>query len=171
MDAKIKYREDKDFIYLSVTSDGMTGEDWVNLFKISGRIIDDNLKHVLLSSGFKPTSGVTTEIAVFKGRVFVGGTQTAKNIREEAEVKKLFVPNPEVACLALVNLPDQALEDLGLDQIIIFHEPIKDSEGDLVLLGISSARGEPRLCMYFGGSDHVYRSCGGIAFASSQTGL
>src|SRR3989338_3860444 len=49
-------------IYFSVTSDGTTGEQWIERLENKGFLLSEYVKSVLRSSDFHPTSGVTTEI-------------------------------------------------------------------------------------------------------------
>ncbi|MFA6295709.1 MAG: hypothetical protein WC666_04855, partial [Candidatus Paceibacterota bacterium] len=51
-------------IYLSVTSDGTTGSQWIERLEDKNFHLRDYTKSVLCSLDFKPTSGVTTKIAV-----------------------------------------------------------------------------------------------------------
>ncbi|MFA6295676.1 MAG: hypothetical protein WC666_04685, partial [Candidatus Paceibacterota bacterium] len=58
-----------------------------------------------------------------------------KKIRAEADKRKLLKPNAEVACLIRENFSDEDIKAMGLWWIVVMHEPIKDSCGDLRLLG------------------------------------
>lgn len=129
-----KWREHDGVIYLSVTSDGTTGPEWIARLGKKGFCVSDYAKSILCSADFKPTSGVTTEIAVLKGMLFEDNNRITKKIRAEAENRKLTKPNAEVACLIRENFSDEDIEAMGLYWIIAMHEPIKDSDGDPLLL-------------------------------------
>src|SRR5687767_5139046 len=64
------WREEDGVIYFSVTSDGTTGEDWIKRLEGNGFRVRDYAKQVLRSPDFKPTNGVTTEVAVLQGMLF-----------------------------------------------------------------------------------------------------
>ncbi|MEX1120240.1 MAG: hypothetical protein WEB94_00595 [Candidatus Paceibacterota bacterium] len=123
------WREEDDVIYFSVTSDGTTGEDWIKRLKGNGFRVGDYAKQVLRSPDFKPTSGVTTEVAVLKGMLFEDNVRITKKIRAEADKRKLGKPEPELACLIRLKFTDKEIEAMGLIWIFAMHEPINDSGG------------------------------------------
>lgn len=123
------WREKDGIIYFSVTSRGTTGEEWVERFDMNGYT-----KSVLRSPDFKPTNGITTEIAVLKGMLFEDNDRITKKIRAEANKRKLTKPNAEVACLIREKFTDEEIEAMGLWGIVAMHELIKDSDGDPLLL-------------------------------------
>ncbi|TSC83408.1 MAG: Uncharacterized protein G01um101417_627 [Parcubacteria group bacterium Gr01-1014_17] len=129
------WREEDDVIYFSVTSDGTTGEDWIKRLEGNGFRVGDYAKQVLRSPDFKPTSGVTTEVAVLKGTLFEDNDRITKKIRAEADKRKLSKPNAELACLIRLKFTDKEIEDMGLWYIVAMHEPINDSDGYPGLLG------------------------------------
>ena len=128
--SKPKWTEKDGVIRFSVTSDGITGEEWISRLESKSFRVSDYAKSVLSSKGFKPTSGITYEIAVLKGEIFSDNDRITKNIRKEAKNRKLSDPNAEVACLAREKFSDKELEAMGLYWIVAMHEPIKDSDGD-----------------------------------------
>jgi len=134
------WREEDGTIYFSVTSDGTTGEDWIKRLEDNGFRIGDYAKQVLRSPDFKPTSGVTTEVAVLKGMLFEDSNRITKKIRAEADKRKLSKPNAELACLIREKFTDKEIEEMGLIWIVAMHEPINDSGGDPGLL--SANRGD-----------------------------
>ncbi|MEK7606653.1 MAG: hypothetical protein AAB444_00415, partial [Patescibacteria group bacterium] len=79
------WREEDGVIYFSVTSDGTTGEDWIKRLEGNSFHIEDYAKQVLRSPDFKPTNGVTTEVAVLKCRLFEDNDRITKKIRAYAE--------------------------------------------------------------------------------------
>ncbi len=121
------WREENDVIYFSVTSDGTTGEDWIMRLEDNGFRIVDDAKQALRSPDFMPTNsmvvGVTIEIVVFRGALFVDNDRTADKIC--AEVDKCKKPNAEVACLIREKITDEEIEAMGLQCIITMHEPIR----------------------------------------------
>ncbi len=128
------WREEDGVIYFSVTSDGTTGEDWIKRLEGNGFCVGDYAKQVLRSPDFKPTNGVTTEVAILKGMLFEDNDRITKKIRAEADKRKLEKPNAELACLIREKFTDKEIEAMGLWWIVAMHEPIKDSDGGPRLL-------------------------------------
>jgi hypothetical protein len=79
------WREENGVITFSVTSHGTTGEDWITRLESKGFRVGDYARQVLPSRDFKPTNGVTTEVAVLKGTLFEDHNRTTENIRAEAD--------------------------------------------------------------------------------------
>ena len=129
------FRQQNSPIYLPpLVSDGTTGPLWIPRLEKQGFRIEDYAKQVLRSPDFKPTNGVTTEIAVLKGVLFEDNDRSTKKIRAEADKRKLEKPNAELACLIREKFTDKEIEAMGLWYIVAMHEPINDSGGDPCLL-------------------------------------
>ena len=163
-----RWREQDGVIYFSVTSDGTTGEQWIKRLEDKGFRVSDYAKSVLRSPDFKPTKGVTTEIAILKGMLFEDRDRITSNIRDLATQRKLTTPNAEVACLIRENFSDEEIEAMGLWWIVAMHEPIKDSDGDLLLLGARRGDGGRWLNAYCGSPDRRWGRDDGFAFVLSQ---
>src|SRR3989338_1235966 len=131
------WREEDGAIYFSVTSEGTTGKDWITRLESKGFRVGDYAKQVLRSPDFKPTNGVTTEVAVLKGMLFEDNDRITKKIRAEADKRKLGKPEPELACFIREKFTDEEIEAMGLVWIVAMHEPIGDSDGSPNLLGAS----------------------------------
>lgn len=155
-------------IYFSVTSDGTTGEDWIERLEGRGFCIGDCAKQVLRSPAFKATSGVTTEIAVLKGTLFSDDDRITKNVRAEAGKRKLAKPNAEVAYLIREKFMDEELEAMGLWWVVVMHEPVKDSDGDPSLLSAGRDDDGPWLDAFYDYPDFSWGRVCGFAFAASQ---
>lgn len=165
------WREENGVIYFKVTSDGTTGEQWIARLANKGYRVGDYAKSLLRSPKFKPTSGVTTEIAVLKGSIFTDEKRITKNIRAEAAKRKLSTPSAEVACLIREMFTDEEIKAMGLSWIVTMHNPIKDSDGDSTLLGTGRNGGDGWLSTYCGSSGGRWDVGYGFAFAVSQVGL
>ena len=168
--ASRRWREQDGVIYFSVTSDGTTGLQWIERLEKKGFRIGNYAKSVLRSDDFKPTSGVTTEIAVLRGMSFADNERTTKNIRAEADCRNLTKPNAEVACLIRENFSDKEIEAMGLWWIVAMHEPIKDFGGDPTLLRANRFDDGRWLGAYSVNPDNRWSRSGGFAFAVSQVG-
>ena len=163
------WREQDGVIYFILRpTNNETGSQWIERLEKKGFRISDWAKSILKSEDFVPTSGITYEIAVLKGMLWNDNERTTKNIRAEADKRKWFKPNAEVACLIREMFTDKELEEMGLWWIVAMHEPIKDSGGDPSLLGagrdddgswLSTTYDEP--------GDRWYRGLG-FAFVASQ---
>lgn len=164
------WREQDGVIYLSVTSDGTTGPEWIKRLEKKGFCLSDYAKSVLRSPGFKPTKGVTTEIAILKGMLFEDRDRITSNIRDLATQRKLTTPNAEVACLIRENFSDKDIEAMGLIWIVTMHEPIKDSDGGPCLLGADRYGVSRCLYAYYDGPDNRWFHEDGFAFVVSQVG-
>ena len=164
------WREQDGVIYLSVTSDGTTGPQWIERLEGKGFRLSDYAKSVLRSPDFKPTSGVTTEIAILKGMLFEDSNRITKKIRAEADKRKLTTPNAEVACLIRENFSDEDIEAMGLIWIVAMHEPIKDSDGGPSLLSADRDDGGRWLDADDGEPGRRWNRDRGFAFVVSQVG-
>ncbi|MCX6716321.1 MAG: hypothetical protein NTV72_00105 [Candidatus Taylorbacteria bacterium] len=162
------WSEQDGVISLSVTSDGTTGPQWIERLEGKGFRLSDRAKSVLRSPDFKPTIGVTTEIAILKGMLFEDNNRITKKIRAEADKRKLTTPNAEVAYLIQENFSDEDIEAMGLVWIVAMHEPIKDSGGDPDLLYASRYGGGRWLDADYDKPDDWWDRDGGFAFAISQ---
>ena len=162
------WREQDGVIYFSVTSDGATGEEWIERLDKKGFRIGNYAKGVLRSDDFKPTNGLTTEIAVLKGMLFADNDRITKNIRAEAGRRKLTKLNAEIACLIREKFTDEDMEAMGLWWIVTMHEPIKDYAGHPFLLGVRRYVRGRWLCAYYGNPGDRWDRQGGFAFVVSQ---
>jgi hypothetical protein len=165
---KSKWIEKDSVIRFSVTSDGTTGEEWIARLESKGFRVGDYAKSVLRSKSFKPTNGVTYEIAVLKGEIFSDNERITKNIRKEAKNRKLSAPNAEVACLIREKFSDKELEVMGLYWIVAMHEPIKDSDGDSKLLSADRDDDGSWLRTGYGSPGSEWHRSNGFAFVVSQ---
>jgi hypothetical protein len=165
-----KWFEKEGVIYFSVTSDGTTGEEWIKRLEDKGFRVVDYTKSVLRSPDFKPTNGVTTEVALLKGMLFKDSNRITKEIRAKAADRKLETPNAEIACLIREQFTDEEIKAMGLTWIVVMHEPIKDSEGDPDLLCMGGYDDGRCLYVYYDKPHASLNREGGFAFAVSQVG-
>jgi hypothetical protein len=163
-----KWREENGVINLgSVTSDGATGQDWIERLEKKGFKVGNCSKSILLSADFKPTIGVATEVVVLKGELF-SNDRVTRNIRAEADKRDWLKPNTEVACLIREKFTDKEIEAMGLWGIVVMHEPIKDSGGRPGLFSANRRGGGCRLSAFCGGPFDRWSRGGGFAFAVPQ---
>ncbi len=161
-------KEGGNIICFSLTTNGLTGRQWIKRFEKLGIKLSDYAKSLLLSPDFKPTkAGVTIPIEVLKGQLFTDEDRTTTNIRASADKRGLTKPNAEIACLIRETFSDKEIEAMGLTWIITMHEPINDSDGDPLLLGARRYDDRPWLgacCVKPGDRWHRSR---GFAFVAS----
>ena len=162
------WREEDGVVYFSVTSDGTTGEYWITRLESKGFHVGDYAKQVLRSPFFKPTNGVTTEVAVLKGMLFEDQSRITKKIRAEADKRKLEKPNAELACLIREKFTDKEIEAMGLWYIVDMHEPINGPDDDPSLLSVGGDSNGRWLSACNGRPDCGWNSDDGFAFAVSQ---
>ncbi len=162
------WRKEDGVIYFSVTSDGTIGEDWLKRLEGNGFRVGDYAKQVLRSSDFKPTNGVTTEVAVLEGLLFEDNDRITKNIRAEADKRKLSKPNAELACLIREKFTDKEIEAMGLWYVVAMHEPVNDFDGVPNFLGADRSGDGRWLNAYYGDPGSGWDRDNGFAFAVSQ---
>ncbi|KKR19846.1 MAG: hypothetical protein UT50_C0028G0008 [Candidatus Moranbacteria bacterium GW2011_GWA2_39_41] len=135
-----RWREQNSILYFAVTSHGRTASQWIKYF--GKRILPDFVMEMLKSPEFRPTNGVTTEVAVLRGSLYNGrGDLTAKKMFIEGERRKLERPSAEIACLiAEMFQSDEITHEMRLSGIIVMHAPIKyDGAGVLFEIGDNSS--------------------------------
>ena len=170
-----QWREENGVIYFSVTSDGTTGCEWIKLF---GFHLDKRVRQILLSPDFKPTTGVTTQVAVLKGRLFGSSERVTGKIRTAAYAgtftrgQKLFDPNAELAYLIRRKFMGNEIEEMGLRRIVVMHEPVSFSDCDsddsnLLCASLDDDDDWVRACSVLGPGDQ-WRHDSGFAFAISS---
>jgi hypothetical protein len=125
-----KWREENNIIYFSVTSDGTTGRAWIKRLEQKGFRLSPEIKELLCSRRFKGTNGVTTEVAVMKGALFLRHNRTFKIICSSAHGRKWNKLNSEIACLIREKFSDGEIRDMGLLAIFAAYDPDTDSFGD-----------------------------------------
>ena len=137
--SRLPWHEKEGVIYFSVTSDGTTGEEWIKRLKREELpfYVEDCVRQVLCSLDFKPTSGVTTKVAVLKGMLFEEQSWITTTVYAEADRRKLLKTNAELACLIREKFTDEEIEAMGLRNIVVMHEPIKGDNNQRRLLEVS----------------------------------
>jgi len=153
-------------IRFNVTSDGTWGEILIKRLEGDGFNVDACAKQMLCSPDFKPTKGLTTEVVVLPGSFFGDNDRRTEKIRAEGALRKLVVPNAELACLIREKFTDKEIEAMGLSFIVAMHKPFFNcTHGPHLLRAhgegrrwFSASRGEP---------DVWWGRDGGFAFAVS----
>lgn len=161
------WRKMGDIICFSVRSDGTTGENWIRRLEDRSFRVGNYAKQVLRSPDFKPTKGILTEVAVLKGLLFEDNDRTTKNIRAEANKRRLQTPNAELACLIREKFTSKEIEAMGLWDIVVMHEPINNLDGLPHLLYADRGHNERWLHAFDCRPDSMWPRYDGFAFAIS----
>lgn len=164
------WEEREGVIYFSITSDGTTGPQWIERLEGRGFRIGACARQLLMSDDFKPTTGVTSQIAVLKEMLFEASVKSTREVRAEAEKRKLTKPEAEVACLIRENFTDEEIEAMGLIWIVAMHEPIKNSIRNPHNLAAGRGDGGRGLAAGYSGSVCTLCLEVGFAFVVSQIG-
>jgi hypothetical protein len=121
-----KWYEDSNIIILSVTSNGMTGQQWIDHFEKKEMIVTDIAKGVLQSPKFKPSRGITKKIAILKGCLWSNMDRITVNIDFFANECNLGLLKAEDACLVRDIMTDKKIETMRkINRIAIMHNPIE----------------------------------------------
>lgn len=169
-----RWREQDGVIYFTLpATDGTTGPQWIERLAKKSLRGSDWAKDVLGKAAFKPTTGVVREIAVLKGMLFEDSNRSVKEIRAEGDKRglkhgKAPEMNAEIACQIREMFTDKELEEMGLWWIVVMHDPIKDSDGDLGLLSAGRGDGGRWLGACCDSPGDGFDREGGFAFVVSQ---
>lgn len=167
-DPKRRWREENGVILFPLTSDGTTGPEWIKRLEQKGFRLSQDTKRMLDSPDFKPTNGVTSEIAVLKGMLFQDSDRITEKIRAEGKRRHHSDPNAEIACLIREKFSDEELEAMGLWWITAMHKPIADSGGGPDLLSAGRDGGGHWLDTCYGRPGNWWDRGSGFAFVVSQ---
>jgi len=109
-------------VYLSVVSEGLTGDQWLQYFKEAGHRLTPEAKALLLSEAFVPTTDVVYEVAIVKGFNYTNEQRNLQVIDKAAERCSLSKPNVEIGCLLRKALSDADLKEMNLSDILTMHD-------------------------------------------------
>ncbi len=146
------WSEENGVVYFTVISNGISGLEWIKRLEEKGFRLSKDANKILCSSNFKPTLGITTEIAVLRGFLFEEKDRITKVVRTKAQKLHFSMPNAEVACLICERFTDEAIKAANLHWIIVMHDPFKNSDGDLKLLGVNCSHPGCKLHAYLDSS-------------------
>ena len=127
-------------IYFSVTSDGATGQQWIDRLEKKQFNLSYRIKNIMLSKYFKQNSDFVYDIAVLKGSLFSDKGRTYENILKEARKRNLITPPMQLACLIREKFSDKDLESMGLTWITVMHKTIDNMEFSNLLFNVNSFR-------------------------------
>ncbi|OGY58248.1 MAG: hypothetical protein A3H67_03970 [Candidatus Buchananbacteria bacterium RIFCSPLOWO2_02_FULL_46_11b] len=119
-----------------VTTDGRIGEQLVADIEAQGDHVGDIAKQLIHGKKFVATNGITYKLALIMGDEFKDDDRITSNIRAEAAKHGYVDPPMELALYVREMFSDEDLEQIGLWALIIMHEAVADSDGNLSLLGL-----------------------------------
>jgi len=127
---KKKWWEEDNVIYLDITSNGFSGQEWLRYKKV---ISDSNsfTRSLLLSPKFSVTpNGLTQRIAILKYNFFKDyNDRTTRNILLEGKKHHWYNPRADLALQVFSLLTFDDMKEMGIGQIIPMHRPITDNNG------------------------------------------
>lgn len=128
-------------ISFDLTSDGMTGSEWITHFETKGLLLSECVKSIILSKDFTPSEvGKVHHVGVIKGSWFTDEDRTIKCITLNAQLRaSAIIPSAEVACLICDNFTKDDLVKMRFGHIVVLHEPILDSEREPCILGFDGS--------------------------------
>ena len=119
-----------------VTTDGRSGEQLTVDIEAQGDRVGDVAKQLIHGKKFVATNGITYKLALIMGDEFKDDDRITSNIRAEAAKHGYVDPPMELALYVREMFSDEDLEQIGLWALIIMHEAVADSDGNLSLLGL-----------------------------------
>lgn len=162
--------DDEGNIHFTLTSNGMTRQQWECHLEDGRFHLSDWGRNVLRRASEAPTNGVVYYIVVRPGKRISNSNRITKKIRAAARKRGRSKPHWEVACLIRDMFTDDQLEQMGLWYIVTMHKPIEDSDGGPCLLGSHRNDDGSWLRARYGRSGDYWDDGGGFAFVVPQVG-
>lgn len=120
-------KEGNGIIRFAVTSNGMTGPEWIEHLKNKGCDVVPPVENILRSKQFEPTKGITTEIAVVTESILSTSHHTLLQIKSAAKEKGMMGNlNLEIACLIRDSITREDILKMGLLYLVVMHRPVVD---------------------------------------------
>jgi hypothetical protein len=152
-----KFLEKNHAIYLTLTSDGTTGEQWINRLESQGKILSIEVQHLLKSLKFEIAKGQKSDLVILKKTLTKALALTKDELLAEAFSLHLLPVNLELACLLREELTLPWLDRLNLQRVIIPGKP------SLVIFGDGHFRTVDDV------PDYLRESCFGYVFRQPQS--
>lgn len=111
-------------IYISVTSKGVTRSEWIKRLVDAKILRSEREATNLFPTNFDPTSGVTYEIAIFRGALWDKDQRTSSDIRVRADEYGFIKPSYEVGLLIWHEFAGK-LNQMGLTRVVVMENPEK----------------------------------------------
>lgn len=152
-----------------LTSAGVTGKKWTARLENTRSGVGDSAKQILLSKSFVPTTGTVYHPVLIRGDEFaIDADRTNKNVREEALCRCYQTPPAELAPMLRETLSNEEIREIGLDSLVVMHEPITDSNGEPRVLGIGRFAYQEWIFGYYGHPGHQWDRQTGFVFLAPR---
>ena len=135
---KSEWTEKDGVIRFSVTSDGTTGEQWIERLERKKINLNHRIKKIMRSRYFKQNNNFVYDVVILKGKLFSDEGRTYKNILKEANNRKFSTPPMQLACLIREKFSDKDLNAMGLTWIFVMHKNIENMEFSDLLFNVNS---------------------------------
>lgn len=113
----------------------------------------------------------TQPITILKGRGFEDEKRSVGKIFSRAQELELVSPPPQAALLAWDKYPRDALSKMGLEGLVVMHEPLEwrgeDGKADKILLVVSKGG----ISYFSGRPEQRFAGCYGFLFFSKPLSL
>lgn len=157
---KSGFHEENKVYYFSVTSNGMTAEEWVSHFEKKGLDVEGYLEALIFSPEFVPTVGIVNEVAVLDSMCLGPKDKYMKDVYRVGKDRGLgSIVSIEVICLAMDFIFQYHKDEWW--GINIAYGPLFNEDGDLGFLGLDLKDGDVLFCKEIGDDyDHGLFGCG-----------
>ncbi len=113
---------------LEVTSNGLSGNEWITHLEKSGCHISIIAKKLLGHKRVTPTKGVTYRFAVITGRELEAGKRTFEHACAEAIRRGYLEPTAECAPLLRELVSFEMQREMGIKRLIVMHKHLRDPD-------------------------------------------
>lgn len=162
------WQQKNNIIYPSVTSDGLAMSGWPARLEGKGIFINLQTREILTEAKPVSTKGITTKLAIIKGRDFVAEKRTTENIRRKGKSLNFTAPSLEMAFLIRDSFSSLEVKAMGFKRLVIMHEPISYRGcHDFLLYVLDNNNGsEPSLQAVVDAQDFPLRANDGFVFVA-----
>ena len=119
------WRDEGEFVSLTLCSRGRTGPEWTQWFGDYDIDVDQEAEDILMSAEFQSTNGVIYHVRILKGSTYDDGERTNSIICADAHGRQFSAPPPELACLIRSTFSCTHVQRMGFDEIIVMHQQIE----------------------------------------------
>ncbi len=120
--------------HFTVTSNGMTHEEWEQNFARRSRPVSQFGRQVLHRVSAPTRAGTAHKVVVRPAWLFREDERYMENVYRWANERSWASSHWEVACLILNGFTDEQLRQMGLGAICTVHSPINDDCGEQRIL-------------------------------------
>lgn len=144
----------------------ITGKKYIQRLKEKGYSISSYAEEIL-GTIKKSERKEPYTFVIIKASEFSQEYPTTQEIRDEARKRGYITPPAELAPLLREAVSDEDIAALGLTWLVVMHEPVTDSDGDLSLLSLNRDDEGQWLNACHGGPDFGWNREDGFVFSRS----